>query len=120
MSKKIKALVACGSGIVTSTIVQEEIKKIANENNLNVEVSKATIAEVESKQDDYDVIFTTSNYRNKLNTPHLSVFGLVSGINKEKNIKDIQSLLLELSQWTNNVDINEKKNRDNIKGYFKK
>lgn len=97
MSKKIKALVACGSGIVTSTIVQEEIKKIASENNLDVDVSKATISEVENLQNDYDVIFTTSNYRKPLDNPHLNVFGLVSGINKDKNIEDIKKLLLELS-----------------------
>ncbi|WP_297689324.1 PTS sugar transporter subunit IIB [uncultured Anaerococcus sp.] len=98
MKDKLKVLVACGSGIVTSTIVQEEIKKIADENSINIDISKATIAEVEAKQDGYDVIFTTSNYRNKLRTPHMSVFGLVSGINKDKNIEDIKSMLEELSK----------------------
>ena len=73
-------------------------KKIADENNINIDISKATIAEVEAKQDGYDVIFTTSNYRNKLRTPHMSVFGLVSGINKDKNIEDIKSMLEELSK----------------------
>ncbi|EEI86071.1 PTS system, Lactose/Cellobiose specific IIB subunit [Anaerococcus lactolyticus ATCC 51172] len=97
MSKKIKVLVACGSGIVTSTIVQEEIKRIAIENNIDIDIKKSTISEVESKQNEFDVIFTTSNYRNKLETPHLSVFGLVSGINKDKNIEDIIKILKQLS-----------------------
>ena len=44
---------------------------------------KGTISEVPMKQKDVDVVFTTANYRNPLEKPHLSVFGLVSGIGKD-------------------------------------
>ncbi len=59
MARKLKVLVACGSGVATSTI-----------------------AEVPDKQANVDVVFTTANYRKPPDKPHLSVFGLVSGVNE--------------------------------------
>ena len=84
--------------ISNNSLIEKALNTTEKLNNIKIDISKATIAEVESKQDDYDVIFTTSNYRNKLRTPHLSVFGLVSGINKDKNLDDIKSMLEELSK----------------------
>ena len=51
---------------------------------------KGTISEVPMKQKDVDVVFTTANYRNPLEKPHLSVFGLVSGIGKDATRKKLQ------------------------------
>ena len=79
MAKEVKVLVACGSGVATSTIAQEEIKDIAKNAGVKIRLMKGTISEVPMKQKDVDVVFTTANYRNPLEKPHLSVFGLVSG-----------------------------------------
>ena len=84
MAKEVKVLVACGSGVATSTIAQEEIKD--------------TISEVPMKQKDVDVVFTTANYRNPLEKPHLSVFGLVSGIGKDATRKKVADLLQKLAE----------------------
>lgn len=89
----LKVLVACGSGVATSTIAQEAVKKIAKEIGVPIEVQKATIAEVPTKQATVDVVFTTANYRKPLDTPHLSVFGLVSGVNEAKTKADVAEML---------------------------
>ena len=71
--------------MATSTIAQEEIKEIAKNAGVKIRIMKGTISEVPIKQKDVDVVFTTANYRNLLEKPHLSVFGLVSGLNKEES-----------------------------------
>ena len=82
MAKEVKVLVACGSGVATSTI----------------RLMKGTISEVPMKQKDVDVVFTTANYRNPLEKPHLSVFGLVSGIGKDATRKKVADLLQKLAE----------------------
>lgn len=95
--KKLSVLVACGSGVATSTIAQEAIKSIANEVGVEIEIHKCTIADIPSRQASVDVVFTTANYRKPLDKPHLSVFGLVSGINEAKTRSDVATLLKKLS-----------------------
>ncbi|MDO4942285.1 MAG: PTS sugar transporter subunit IIB [Lachnospiraceae bacterium] len=97
MAKEVKVLVACGSGVATSTIAQEAIKEIAKDAGVKIRLMKGTIAEVPMKQKDVDVVFTTANYRKSLEKPHLSVFGLVSGINKAGTAKKVEELLKKLA-----------------------
>ena len=98
MDKVLKVLVACGSGVATSTIAQEEVKRIAENNGIKVNVIKATIAEVPSKQKDVDVVLTTANYRQPLEKPYMSVFGLVSGVNKTVAEKKLAELLKKTAE----------------------
>ena len=98
MAKEVKVLVACGSGVATSTIAQEAIKEIAKKAGGQIRISKGTITEVPTKQYDVDCVFTTANYRKPLDKPHLSVFGLVSGVGKAATEKKVADLLKEVSQ----------------------
>ena len=94
MSKtKVKVLIACGSGVATSTVAQEAVSNIAKEAGIPIEIYKGTLSEVSTKQDLVDVVFTTANYRQPLSKPKLSVFGLISGINEEKTKEDVIELL---------------------------
>lgn len=94
MAKKtVKVLVACGSGVATSTIAKDAVTEIAKEAGVDVQILKATLAEVPSKQYDVDVVLTTANYRKPLEKPQMSVFGLVSGINTDKVKADLTELL---------------------------
>ena len=48
MAKEVKVLVACGSGVATSTIAQEEIKDIAKNAGVKIRLMKGTISEFTS------------------------------------------------------------------------
>lgn len=93
---EVKVMVACGSGVVTSTIAQEEVKKIAQEAGVQVKILKGTIAEVPTKQADVDLVLTTANYRKPLEKPYMSVFGLVSGVGADKVRKELAALLKKI------------------------
>ena len=84
MSKEVNILVACGSGVATSTVAQEKVKVILKDAHVPAKIT--TLSEIPSKQNDVDLILTTSKYNKPLNKPVISVFGLISGINQE-NIK---------------------------------
>lgn len=93
---EVKVLVACGSGVATSTIAQEAVKEIAKAAGIPIQVMKGTIAEVPAKQETVDLVLTTANYRKPLNKPHMSVFGLVSGIGTDKVKAELAELLKKI------------------------
>ena len=90
---KVKVLVACGSGVATSTVAKNAVADIAADAGVPVEIYKATIAEVPVKQHDVDVVLTTSNYRKPLEKPYLSVFPLIAGIGADGCKKKLAELL---------------------------
>jgi len=40
MNKKIEIYIACGSGIATSTVVQEKVKQILAQSNIQASITK--------------------------------------------------------------------------------
>lgn len=84
MAKEVRILVACGSGVATSTVAQEAVKDICSRNNILVKIIKGTMSEIPSKQENVDIICVTTKYNNPVIKPCLSVFGLISGIGAEK------------------------------------
>ncbi|MDD4507790.1 MAG: PTS sugar transporter subunit IIB [Eubacteriaceae bacterium] len=89
MAKEVKILVACGSGVATSTVAQESVKKICKDAGIPIKVTKGTISEIPNKQNTVDVVMVTTNYRGQIDKPLIKVFGLISGIGKEKIEQEI-------------------------------
>lgn len=89
MAKEVKILVACGSGVATSTVAMEAARNIVAEAGINAKLYKCTLGEIEGKQDEVDLILVTTNYKEPLKKPCISVFSLITGVNKEKTAADI-------------------------------
>lgn len=99
MSKKISILVACGSGVATSTIAAAEIKDVCEEYGIeNYTISKYSMTEMPSQSENYDIVFTTNNYRGKITKPLISVTGFITGINTEELKKKVGQKLLSLEE----------------------
>ena len=94
----IKGLVACGSGIATSTVAQQAVKKILADAGIEADISKGNITEIPVKQNTVDIIFTTSNYTQPTKVPEIKVFGLISGIGKDKIKDEIIAACLEIEK----------------------
>lgn len=97
MAKELNILVACGSGVATSTIAVNAIKEILKETNIAAKLFKCSLGELETKQNDVDLILTTANYKKPLKTHHLNVFNLVSGVNVETTKEKLIQICTELS-----------------------
>lgn len=91
-----EAITLCGEALHKAGIVGEDFGKACVEREKDYPTG--TISEVPMKQKDVDVVFTTANYRNPLEKPHLSVFGLVSGIGKDATRKKVADLLQKLAE----------------------
>ena len=87
MANEVKILIACGSGIATSTVAQEKVKQILKEAGIPARITKGTIGQVQTLQDGVDVVMLTTRYPKPLKKPLVQVFGLISGINEDA-IKD--------------------------------
>jgi len=89
LKTSLKILVACGSGVATSTVAQEAVKKILKEADIPASIYKGTMSEISSKAADVDVIMVTTNYRKTVDKPVIKVFGLISGIGADIITKEI-------------------------------
>ena len=79
----INILVACGSGVATSTLAADEVKSVC--------------AELSSEMAHADIVLTTNNYKGDIGKPHMSVAGFVTGINEGALRKKLGELLTELA-----------------------
>lgn len=95
--RTVHILVACGGGIATSTYAAAEIKKIAKDLKIPVEISKSPLQDVPSIAKDYDVLFTTSRYSKDVGTPVIQVGGLITGIGEDEVVDQIKTELEKLS-----------------------
>ena len=87
--RPVEILVACGSGIASSSVAAEAVKKICKEAGIPVNVHKGTVQTTQSSAKNMDIVMTTSNFRGHIDKPLIKVFGLISGIGKDKVAKEI-------------------------------
>lgn len=98
MNRPVEAMVACGSGIATSTVAAEQIREIFDELGIRVRITKCSITDIPTKQDEMDVIFVTNNYREKVQCPVVNVTSFITGIRKNKTIDKIKEVILEIQK----------------------
>jgi len=103
MGRPVKLLIACGSGIATSSVAAEEVKTICKEEGIDIEILKTNMQGLGSMQDNADIVLCTNNYKGKLRKPCLSIFGLIAGINVDKIRNDLVRLIKEV-QATNECE----------------
>ncbi|EJU0899007.1 PTS sugar transporter subunit IIB [Escherichia coli] len=94
----INILVACGSGVATSTLAADEVKSVCAEYGITVfKINKCSMAELSSEMAHADIVLTTNNYKGDIGKPHMSVAGFVTGINEGALRKKLGELLTELA-----------------------
>ncbi len=91
MGKRI--LVACGAGIATSTVVCDRVEKLVKDNGIDAEVIQCKIAEVASKQDNADLIVSTTILPTTYKIPALKATAYITGIGMPKLDEQILSYL---------------------------
>ena len=96
-SRPIKILIACGSGIATSTLAAQAVHEICEERNIEAVIQKSNMSEIISKAQQVDVVLTTNMYREELPVPLMSVTGLITGIGEEQMRKKCGDLLEEIA-----------------------
>ena len=84
----VKIVVACGSGIATSTVVEQKLKDIVSDNNLEVNFTKTSISSLEGIIDDFDLAVVTSKFNiENSKTEVLSATSLLTGIGEDEFVE---------------------------------
>ena len=93
----INILVACGSGVATSTLAADEVKSVCAEYGItSFKINKCSMDELSSEMAHADIVLTTNNYKGDIGKPHMSVAGFVTGINEGALRKKLGELLTEV------------------------
>ncbi|MDQ0362453.1 PTS sugar transporter subunit IIB [Breznakia pachnodae] len=93
----INILVACGSGVATSTLAADEVKKICEELGLNYKISKSSMVELRGQLEGKDLVLTTNNFKEDLGVRHMSISAFITGIRQEKLVEQLKEVLLEIA-----------------------
>jgi PTS system galactitol-specific IIB component len=91
--REVRLLVACGSGIATSTLVAERVQEILKERGINVSVKRCSLQEVPGFQGDADAILTTTRYTGQLEKPVINAVSLITGVGEDKTINELLNAL---------------------------
>lgn len=94
--KKAKLLIACGSGIATSTVIAVRVKELCEKHGYQVHVEQVKIVEVEKKASDYDLIISSAQVPSSVKTPSVLAVNYLTGINEEKTDQEIVGKLREV------------------------
>ena len=80
----VNVVVACGSGIATSTVVEQRLKDIAEDYNLDINLKKTSMSGLEGILSDADLVVVTSRYSNDdVKVKILSGTSLLTGIGED-------------------------------------
>ena len=92
MNKK-KIMVACGTGIATSTVVVNKMGNLLKEKGINVDIQQCKVSELPYKTDKVDLIVTTTAYTSKNNIPVVVAVSFLTGIGVDKDLEKIVEIL---------------------------
>ncbi|MTT31788.1 PTS galactitol transporter subunit IIB [Terrilactibacillus sp. BCM23-1] len=81
--KKYKILVACGAGIATSTIVCDRLEQLLKNNNIHSEIIQCKISEVATRQNEADLIVSTTILPTEYKIPAFNAVAYISGFGAE-------------------------------------
>lgn len=85
-----RVLVACGTGIATSTVVVNKLMEMFEKRGLNIKVDQCKASEAPSKAASYDLIVTTTPLSDiPANVPVLRSISFITGIGIDKDIDTI-------------------------------
>ena len=85
MAKK-KILVACGTGIATSTVVVNKVKETLAAKGIDVIVDQCKASEVPGKAASYDLIIATTPVSGYGDKPMIRTLSFLTGIGIDKDV----------------------------------
>jgi len=94
----ITILVACGSGVATSTLAADEVKSVCEEYGISrYKINKCSMSELVSEIPNVDIVLTTNNYKGEIDKPYMNIMGFVTGINEEALRKKLGEALQQIN-----------------------
>ena len=93
MADKKRVLVACGTGIATSTVVCKRVEDLLKNNGIDAEVIQCKIAEIGTYEEQADLLVTTTIPSREYKIPVVKAVNYLTGMQTEKTDQEILSAL---------------------------
>ena len=95
MSKKVKFLSVCGSGVVTSHMVANKIVDMLSDEGYDAEADECNPSELDGylMRGKYDFIANSSPIGDAHGVPAFSAMGLITGLGDEEFLEQVLDLL---------------------------
>ena len=87
--KRIRILVACGTGINCSTILHNMIGEICEREGIPADFVHCSISEIPANADMVDIICPANAYKVDLGTPVMNMVPLLTGVGAEKRGQEL-------------------------------
>ncbi|MGG5331332.1 PTS sugar transporter subunit IIB [Enterococcus sp. AZ163] len=100
MTRKINILIACGSGVATSTLASQAVTEICKTYEVNATIETCSMKTIEDSSQNADVVLSTNRYEKDLGKPYMSVTPLITGIGTDKLKEQLGNLLKDVANKT--------------------
>ena len=97
MSKKLKIMVACGSGVAPSTVASKTVEDVCKEYGIEASIDTCSMRSVADEARGCDAVLTTNKYEGELNCPVMSVTPFITGIRVSKKKEELGKFLTEIA-----------------------
>jgi|LGOV01.1.fsa_nt_gb PTS system galactitol-specific IIB component len=86
-----KVLVACGTGIATSTMAAKKLEAALAARGLDkeVKISQCKVSELPYRADEFDLIIVTSRVAQEINTPIVQGLPFLTGVGIDKTVDEV-------------------------------
>lgn len=92
-----KIFVACGSGVVTSTIAINKLKEGLDDRHIPEEdykIGQGSVGEIESNAPEYDAVLVTSQYESdNVQIPIINGISLLTGVGADQVLDKIAKIV---------------------------
>lgn len=91
-----KILVACGSGIATSTVARNKLEEDLQDRGINmsqISMNQTSIPQIPSMVSEYDIIVTTARYKEDVGVPVINGLSFLTGIGEDAAVDKIVEAL---------------------------
>lgn len=95
MAEKKRILVACGTGMATSTAAAESLREALEAQGINPEIAQCKVSELRSQVDSFEphVIVTTAKVSDDFGVPVFSGQPFLTGIGEDEVVDDIVGVI---------------------------
>jgi PTS system galactitol-specific IIB component len=93
VDRKKKILFVCGTGGITSAIVEQEVLKVCKAEGIDIQTIRCVPPEVTNRAKDVDLIVTTTALGSDYPVPVVNGLGFITGVNKKETLEEIINLL---------------------------
>lgn len=88
-----KIMVACGTGMATSTMIASKLREFLKREGIDADVNQCQISELKHHDGKYHLFVTSMKLDSKFETPVIVGTSFLVGLNEEKTINEILAIL---------------------------